>query len=49
MPHQKDDTIPLHVLEENRRCPFGGGCRDCPCKGTCPILKPVGRLSSSDT
>lgn len=22
-------------LHANRSCPFGGGCRDCPCDGEC--------------
>lgn len=26
-------------LEANRKCPFGGGRKDCPCNGNCSWLK----------
>lgn len=31
--------IDIKTLETNRRCPFGGGCRDCPCDGNCQLFR----------
>lgn len=25
-------------LEANRKCPYGGGCKDCPCEGLCRYM-----------
>jgi hypothetical protein len=34
------------TLTANRRCPYGGGCATCPCKGECPYHKPPRKLAA---
>ena len=35
-------------LHANRRCPYGGGRRDCPCDGNCSWLTPAPPLRDRD-
>ncbi len=40
--------IPLHIVEKNRKCAFGGGRDDCPCNGNCPTMKALARKQIGD-
>lgn len=36
-------------LHANRKCPYGGGCKDCPCDGKCAYAPVVDRINQQPT